>query len=130
MIACAAYMGGYDLHSDQVQTFVYGCLAGIAMGNSAKDLGIKVGVKIANNLIQKIPGKVLTKINQKVGFRLITKFGTKGAINLGKMIPSVGALIGGGIDYFETKAIGNRAYKWFIENDYRNDNDEEVIYDL
>ena len=25
MIACTAYMGGFDLQSDQVQTFVYAC---------------------------------------------------------------------------------------------------------
>lgn len=61
--------------------------------------------------IKKIPGKVLTKINQKVGFRFITKFGTKGIVNLGKMLPGVGAVIGGGLDLVETKVIADRAYK-------------------
>ena len=31
MIACLAYMGGYDINSDQVQTLVYACLAGISI---------------------------------------------------------------------------------------------------
>ena len=31
MIACTAYMAGYDLSSDQVQTFVYACLAGVSV---------------------------------------------------------------------------------------------------
>ena len=30
----------------------------------------------------------------------------------------VGAAIGGGLDLAETKAIGNRAYKWFFEGDW------------
>jgi hypothetical protein len=30
---------------------------------------------------------VLIEINKKVGFRLFAKFGTKGVINLGRMIP-------------------------------------------
>ena len=47
----------------------------------------------------------------------MTKFGTKGVINLGKMIPVVGAVIGGGMDFIETKIIANRAYKLFIEGD-------------
>lgn len=95
MIACTAYMAGYELKSDQTQTFVYACLAGVALNNALKQAGIKVGIKLANGVIKKIPGKVLTKINQKVGFRFITKFGTTGVVNLGKMIPGVGAIVGG-----------------------------------
>ena len=54
---------------------------------------------------------VPARINAKVGFRLITKFGSTGIINLGKLVPGVGAAIGGGLDLAETKVIGNRAYK-------------------
>lgn len=118
MIACLAYMGGYDTNSDQVQTLVYACLAGISVDQIVKQAGIKVGMKMANAMIKKIPGSVLTKINQKVGFRLLTKFGTKGVINLGKTIPIVGGVIGGGFDFVETKIIADRAYKMFILNDF------------
>lgn len=114
MIACTAYMAGYELNSDQTQTFVYACLAGVALNNALKQAGIKVGIKLANGVIKKIPGKVLTKINQKVGFRFITKFGTTGVVNLGKMIPGVG----GGLDLAETKIIANRAYKWFWQGNF------------
>ena len=118
MIACTAYMAGFELNSDQTQTFVYACLAGVSVNKLVKQAGIKFGVKFANGLIKKIPGKVLTKINQKVGFRFITKFGSKGIINLGKLVPGVGAVIGGGLDLVETKAISARAYKWFFEGDF------------
>lgn len=126
MIACAAYMGGYDLSSDETRTFIYACLAGVAVNGLIKQASLKFGVKFANVLIKKIPGKVLTKINQKVGMRFITKFGTKGVINLGKMVPGVGAVIGGSLDFIETKVIANRAYKWFIENDFSLENNEET----
>ena len=118
MIACVAYMADYELNSDQTQTFVYACLAGVAVNGLLKQAGIKFGVKFANNFIKKIPGKVLTKINQKVGFRFITKFGTKGVVNLGKLLPGVGAIVGGGLDLVETKIIANRAYKWFLKGDF------------
>ena len=36
MIACLAYMGGYDINSDQVQTLVYACLAGISVDQILK----------------------------------------------------------------------------------------------
>ena len=129
MIACTSYMEGFDLNSDQTQTLVYACLAGVAVNNVIKQAGIKFGVKFANGLIKKIPGKVLTKINQKVGFRFITKFGTKGVVNLGKLIPGVGAVIGGGLDLVETKIIAERSYKWFFEHDFsvnKKDNEEEI----
>lgn len=118
MIACTAYLAGYDLKSDQVQTLVYACLAGVAVNGVLKKAGIQFGQKIAMNLIKKIPGEVLTKINQKVGFRFLTKFGEKGLINLGKMVPGVGAAISGGLDFAETKIIAERAYRWFFENDF------------
>ena len=127
MIACAAYMAGDELDSDQTQTFVYACLAGVAVNQLLKQVGIQFGIKMANGLVKKIPGKVLTKINQKVGFRFITKFGTKGLVNIGKMIPCVGAVIGGGLDLAETKVISNRAYKWFIEENFETNIEEEMI---
>ena len=118
MIACTAYMAGYDISSDQVQTLVYACLAGLSVGEIAKQFGIKFGQKVAVGMIEKIPGKVLTKINQKVGFKLLTKFGEKGLINLGKLVPGVGAVINGGVDFAETKAIAKRAYQMFVENNF------------
>lgn len=118
MIACAAYMAGYDVHTDQVQTLVYACLAGVSVMEVVKKAGIKIGQKGLENLIDKIPGKVLIAINQKVGFRMLTKFGETGAINIGKAIPVVGGVIGGGFDFIDTKFIGNRAYNQFIKGNF------------
>lgn len=134
MIACTAYLAGYDLKADQVQTFIYACLAGVSVNGVVKSAGIKVGVKVAEKAIQKIPGKALTKINQKVGFRFITKMGEKGIVNLGKMIPGVGAVINGGLDFAETKIIADRAYKMFFEGDFsagdKEDENDDIIIDV
>lgn len=117
MIAALAKMGGYDPNDDQVQTLVYACLTGQAVGDVLKSAGVKIGNKLAVSGIKKITGATLTKINRAVGFRLITKFGETGAINLGKMVPVVGGVIGGGFDYVTTKAIAKNAYKAFILDD-------------
>jgi len=122
MIACVAYMAGYDLKTDQVQTLVYACLAGVSVSEVVKQTGVKIGVKMATSAVKKIPGKTLTKINQKVGFRFVTKFGEKGVINLGKLVPGVGAFIGGGLDYVETNLIAKRAYDWFFEGEFDKEN--------
>ena len=127
MIACLAYMGGYDVNCDQVQTLVYACLAGISVDQIVKQTGIKIGTKFTMNMVKKIPGTVLTRINQRVGFRLITKFGSKGVINLGKAVPVVGGVISGGFDFAETKVIAQSAYNMFIKENICYSEDESTI---
>ena len=81
-------------------------------------------------MVKKIPGTVLTKINQKVGFRFLTKFGENGIINIAKLVPVVGGVIGGGFDLVETKVIANREYKMFIKGDFSSlddKNDDEFV---
>ena len=117
MIAAIAYMRGYDLKDDQVKTFVFICLTGQAASDILKQSGITVGTKLTVQLIKKVPGATLTKINQKVAFRLVTKFGEKGVINLGKLVPVVGGVIGASVDGVGTKIIGNQAKKLFVELD-------------
>ena len=61
MIATIAYMRGYDLHSDQVQTFVYASLTGTSVTDIAKKAGIVIANKLATGVIKKIPGEILKK---------------------------------------------------------------------
>lgn len=116
MIAAIAKMRGYDLKSDQVQTFVYATLAGTTVADVMKKTGVIVGNKMLLGVVRKIPGKTLTKINQAVGFRLVTKLGSKGTINLWKAVPVAGAVVGGTIDTLATKTIGSLAKKTFTND--------------
>ena len=116
MVAGIAKLGGYDIKSDQVQTMVYLALTGSALKDVVKQIGIKFGEKTLQAAIKKIPGKALVAINQRIGYRLITKFGEKGIINLGKAIPLIGGVVGGGIDVISTKIIAKNAIDMFINN--------------
>src|SRR5574344_1475823 len=130
-MSCAiAKMAGYDIHSDQVQTLIYACLTGSAASDILKQSGIKFGNKFGIALVNKISGTTLIAINKKVGFRFITKFGEKGIINLGKVVPVIAGVIGGGIDIASTKIIGSNVYKIFINGELPNEKfDENSIYD-
>lgn len=131
MIACVAYMAGFDIYSDETQTFIYACLAGVSVNQVIKQASIKLGAKFTSRLIKKIPGNVLIKINKAVGFRFITKSGRTGIINLAKGLPLTGALISGGVDFLETKIIAHRSYKWFFNCDFslnkKNEEDIEIF---
>ena len=116
MVAAIAHMAGHDVKHDKVKTLIYLCLLGNSMNEVAKDFGITFGTKFATSYIQKnVTREVLNKINKAVGFRLVTKFGTKGLINLGKVVPVLGGVIGGGLDAFTTNIVGNQARNTFLQ---------------
>jgi uncharacterized protein (DUF697 family) len=114
MVAAIAVIGGYDVKDDQVKSLVYMCLAGNSAKDIAKSAGIAFGTKFSKSAINSISGKTLTLINQRVGFRLVTKFGETGVVNLGKMIPLAGGVIGGTFDSVTTNTVGNVARNNFI----------------
>ncbi|MGE7907529.1 EcsC family protein [Peribacillus sp. NPDC094092] len=130
MIAAIAHMGGYDLKDDQVKCFVYACLAGNGAKDILKNAGIQIGKKLVVSGIKKVPFEVIKKINQAVGFRLLTKFGEKGVINLGKMVPFAGGIIGGTIDAVATNTVGKVANMLFIQDSLVENYDEPIIIDM
>lgn len=114
MVAAVAVMGGYDVRDDRVKVLVYACLAGNAAKDIIKDVGIVVGRKLTEQGIRSLSAKTIIRINQAVGFRLLTKFGQKGVINLGKMVPLAGGIIGGSFDAAATRTIGRIARDTFV----------------
>lgn len=114
MIAAIAHMGGYDLQSDRVRTLVIACLCGNQLKEVLKQAGIKVGTTLTAKAIQRLSTVLFNRINRTVTMRLLSRFGTKSAINLGKAIPLVGGLIGGGFDAYSTQIIGDKAKEMFI----------------
>lgn len=114
MIAAIAHIGGYDLKDDNVRAFVYLCLCGNAAKDILKEAGIKIGMQLTRSAIQSVSGEVIKTINRAVGFRLLTKFGQKGGINLVKLVPMAGGIVGGAFDSISTNIIGNIARQAFI----------------
>ena len=127
MIAAIAHMGGYDLQSDRVRTLVIACLCGNQLKEVLKQAGIKVGTTLTAKAIQRLSAVLFNRINRTVTMRLLSRFGTKSAINLGKAIPLVGGLIGGGFDAYSTQIIGNKAKEMFILEARHMENGEVVV---
>lgn len=116
MVAAIAHMGGYDIKSDQVRSFAYVALCGSRASDILREVGVNVANKIALNVVKKqISGAMIRKINQAVGAQIITKAGSRGVINLVKVVPLVGGVVGGVIDGVTTNTIGNMAKKIFIK---------------
>jgi len=113
MAGAIACIYGHNLNDDRVKTMVLVCLLGDAGKEVLKSAGIRFGGKLAAKGISKIPGRVLIEINKRIGFRLITKAGEKGIINLTKLIPGLGGIIGGAVDGVACRTVGRAAKSVF-----------------
>ena len=120
MVAAVAYMSGFNIRDDKVKTFVYVALCGSSASEVMKKAGIKITEKMSEQLIKKIPIELIKSINKAVGFRLLTKAGQTGIVNLGKMVPLLGGVFGGGFDYVTTNTIGYRAKKMFYKKNLKD----------
>lgn len=113
MVAAIAHIRGLDVHADQTRALAYACLCGDAVKDVLKGAGVVIGAKLARGAIKGLSGKVVLRINKAVGFRLLTKFGEKGVINLVKLVPVAGGLVGATVDGTATYAVGRAAEALF-----------------
>jgi hypothetical protein len=113
MVAAIAHLMGYKPHDERVRTMAFICLAGSSATTALEELSVSLGTKLSTRLIAQISGAALVRINQAVGFRLVTKAGTTGLINLTKVVPIVGGLVGGAFDAAVTRGIGAIAKEIF-----------------
>ena len=130
MVACAACIAGLNLREESVKTMVLACFAGVALedvvkedgsGISSEKLGEKAGDELILSLVKKLPTSSLKTINQKVAVQFAEQTAKMGVKNAGKLIPGLGAVIGGSFDFVSAKVLGDRAYRWFFENDVSSD---------
>jgi EcsC protein family len=114
MIAAIAHIRGYEISDERVRTLAFLCLAGRSGTTVLQEIGVGLGTKLTARMIMHISDAALSRINQAIGFKLVTKAGTSGLINLSRVVPLAGGLVGGGFDAVVTRSIGAAAKKTFI----------------
>lgn len=118
-----ASLRGYDLDTDAVRTFVLLSMLGEAgVEVFIKTVGANTSSKIAKNLIARVPSQALLEINKKIGFKLLSKGSEKAAINLTKLVPLVGGVVGAGMDVAYVNACGQTAKLLFKPMTVENSN--------
>lgn len=113
MSGAIAEIYGHSVQEERTQVFMLGCLIGDSLQRALKEAGVKIGTRVTQNLIARIPGRLLAEINKRVGIRLLTKAGEKGVINLMKGVPLIGGVISGSFDAAMCRTVGKTAKKIF-----------------
>ena len=108
-----AALHGHDTKDEHVQTFILLTLIGDSGKQVLRNVGVTVANRVALRSVEAIPARVLTEINKRVGMRLITKAGERGVVNLTRIVPVAGGLVGGGVDALYCNAVGRRAHAVF-----------------
>lgn len=113
MVGAIATIDGYDITDDRVRTLALISIAGDSGKEVLKRAGIDLSQRAGKAALAKLPGRVLIDINKRVGFRLLTKGGTRGVINLWRVVPVLGGAVGGSVDAAMCVAVGRAAARNF-----------------
>lgn len=116
MIACVAHIADFDLKNEATKVFIFSCLAGLSLDDLLIKISPTADGKFFYELICNASQSVLSEIKEAAAQGIVTKYSTKSLVNLGNLIPGIGGVIGSSVDMADTKAIGDRAYRWFFEN--------------
>ncbi|MEU0741344.1 EcsC family protein [Streptomyces sp. NPDC006134] len=112
MAGSIAHLRGWDIGDPHVRTVAMMLAIGMSAQNVLAAFGVKMGQKLGEQMIKKIPITVIRAINKKAGTHLVAKYGTKrAAITLAKGIPILGGIVGGAVDAGATAVIGRATDK-------------------
>lgn len=110
MILAIAYLYGWDIKDREIATDILLVMGGNGALEALSGAGIKVGQEFAKKAVDKyINREVMKRINKVVSRKLITKAGEKSLTSFTKLVPLVGAPIGGAVNLFGTAAVGKTA---------------------
>lgn len=109
MVGAIAQLHGYDLEHQAVRTQILLTLLGEEAAEVLKQVGVKASQRFAQAQLRRLPATTLQAINRAVGFRLVGRVGERGLLRLESSIPLLGGVLGGGIDYWMTRRLGEFA---------------------
>jgi hypothetical protein len=114
MVGGIATLRGYDIDEARVRTAVLLTLVGADADEVLRKAGMATRTgRLTSAALGGMPPAVLMVVNKAVGFQLMRGVSQKLGARLGRGVPVVGGVIGGGIDGFMMKKIADHAMKEF-----------------
>jgi len=114
MILSIAYLYGWDIKDREITTDILLVMGGNGALEALSSAGVKVGQEFAKKAVEKyINREVMKKINKVISRKIITKAGEKSLTSFTKLVPLVGAPIGGAVNLYGTTAVGKTALMFY-----------------
>ncbi len=110
MVASIAVLRGYDIDDPRVRTAVLLTLVGSDADEVLSKAGLATGGgRMVSLATRQLPPAGLLILNKAIAFRLLRGVGEQAFAKLGRGVPLLGGLVGGGIDTWMMKRIADHA---------------------
>jgi hypothetical protein len=110
MVATIAILRGYDIDDPRVRTAVLLALVGSDADEVLAKAGLATGGgRMVGLATRQLPPAGLLIVNKAIAFRLLRGVGEQAFAKLGRGVPLLGGLVGGGIDTWMMKRIADHA---------------------
>lgn len=114
MTAATARVRGYDIDQPEIRSAILLTLAGADSDDILKKAGMVAGGgKLTSIALQRLPAPALMVLNKAIAFRLLGRLGQGIIAKLGRAVPVVGGLVGGGVDVYMLGKIAQQGVKEF-----------------
>lgn len=114
MVAAVAHLRGYDVEDPRIRTAVMLTMVGSDADDVLKKAGITtVSGRVASFALRRLPASAMMMVNKAIGFRLLRGVAEKSLSRLGRGVPFVGGVLGGGVDLFMMRMIAKNAREQF-----------------
>jgi hypothetical protein len=95
-----------DTNDPANHPLVIAAAAGVSLSELANQLGTQVSKVAIQRALMSIPGRVFAEINKTLGIKLISKAGEKTMVNVAKLMPFIGSVVGGTFNGVMMNACG------------------------
>ncbi|WP_433784342.1 hypothetical protein ACQPX6_29460 [Actinomycetospora sp. CA-101289] len=109
LAAAIARLRGRDLDDPVTRTAVMVCV----LGGDGVELAERTGLDLVNasllSGLRRLPPEVRAQLDTRIGYRLTSRFTRRGALNVTKLLPVVGAPFGAGADAMAMRTVATFA---------------------
>ena len=113
LVGAIASLRGFDLHEPAVQADVLQCLVGAVAPEGLRQVTVSAGEWAAKKVAGRIGKGALKQVQARLGARLLAGASSRGLLTAGRVVPVLGAVVGGGVDWIGTRRVARRALLTF-----------------
>jgi hypothetical protein len=114
LVAAIAHLHGHDLRSRRVRMLVLACLSGSKTADTLRDAGIRFGTRLGRDAVGWAAPVLFNKSRHAGHLAALGVASSRGVAGLGRFVPLLGGVVGGGFDAALTHMIGRTAHRVFL----------------